>query len=123
MNRTELEKLILGEYKTKPDFPWDSAPTYAVFRHKENKKWFAVIMDIPKRRIGFENDEIISVVNLKCDPLLVGSLILEEGFFKAYHMNKTNWITAALDGSADDEKIKFLLDYSFDVTKKKTKHK
>ena len=123
MNRTELEKLILGEYKTKPDFPWDSAPTYAVFRHKENKKWFAVIMDIPKRRIGFENDEIISVVNLKCDPLLVGSLILEEGFFKAYHMNKTNWITAALDGSADDEKIEFLLDYSFDVTKKKTKHK
>lgn len=123
MNRTELEKLIWGEYKTKPDFPWDSAPTYAVFRHKENKKWFAVIMDIPKRRIGFENDEIISVVNLKCDPLLVGSLILEEGFFKAYHMNKTNWITAALDGSADDEKIEFLLDYSFDVTKKKTKHK
>ena len=123
MNRKELEKLIFKEYKAKPDFPWDSVPTYAVFRHKENKKWFAVIMDIPKRRIGFENDEIISVVNLKCDPLLVGSLILEEGFFKAYHMNKTNWITAALDGSADDEKIKFLLDYSFDVTKKKTKHK
>ena len=80
-------------------------------------------MDIPKNRIGLENDEIISIVNFKCDPILVGSLILEEGFFKAYHMNKTNWITAALDGSADDEKIKFLLDYSFDVTKKKTKHK
>lgn len=123
MNRTELEKLIFKEYKVKPDFPWDSAPTYAVFRHKENKKWFAAIMDIPKNRIGLENDEIISIVNFKCDPILVGSLILEEGFFKAYHMNKTNWITAALDGSADDEKIKFLLDYSFDVTKKKTKHK
>lgn len=123
MNRTELEKLIFKEYKVKPDFPWYSAPTYAVFRHKENKKWFAVIMDIPKNRMGLENDEIISIVNFKCDPILVGSLILEEGFFKAYHMNKTNWITAALDGSADDEKIKFLLDYSFDVTKKKTKHK
>lgn len=123
MNRKELEKLIFKEYKAKPDFPWDSAPTYAVFRHKENKKWFAVIMDIPKNRIGLENDEIISIVNFKCDPILVGSLILEEGLFKAYHMNKTNWITAALDGSADDEKIKFLLDYSFDVTKKKTKNK
>ncbi len=31
-------------------------------------------------------------------------------------MNKEKWITAALDGSADSEKIKSLLDMSFDLT-------
>ena len=45
----------------------------------------------------------------------------EPGFFPAYHMNKTHWITAALDGSADDEKIKFVLERSFDLTKPKMK--
>ena len=33
-------------------------------------------------------DESIDVVNLKCDPLLIGSLRSEPGFFPAYHMNK-----------------------------------
>ena len=50
------------------------------------------------------------------------ALITENGFYPAYHMNKSNWITVALDGSADNEKIKFLLDMSFDLTSKKTKN-
>lgn len=37
------------------------------------------------------------------------------GFFGAYHMNKTNWISVALDGSADDEKVKMLVDLSFEI--------
>ena len=57
------------------------------------------------------------LVNLKCDPLLIGSLRAEAGFFPAYHMNKDRWITAALDAGADDDKLRFLLSLSFDATK------
>lgn len=32
--------------------------------------------------------ENIDVVNLKCDSVLVGSLLCESGFFPAYHMSK-----------------------------------
>ena len=64
----------------------------------------------------------LDILNVKCDPIMIGSLITENGFYPAYHMNKSNWITVALDGSADDEKIKFLLDMSFDLTSKKTKN-
>ena len=81
-----------------------------------NKKWFAVIMEIPKSKIGLNDDGLVNVVNLKCDPLLVGSLRSEPGIFPAYHMNKDKWLSVALDGSADDEQIKMLLDMSFELT-------
>lgn len=53
-----------------------------------------------------------------CDPLLTGSLVHENGFYPAYHMNKNSWITIALDGKADEEKIKWLLDMSFEKASK-----
>ena len=116
MNKTELQKYIAEAYSTVPDFPWESTPDAAVYRHENNRKWFALVMTIPKARLGIRSDGMIDIVNLKCDPLLVGSLRSEPGLFPAYHMNKDKWISVALDGSADDEQIKMLLDMSFDLT-------
>ena len=59
----------------------------------------------------------MDLINLKCDPLLIGSLIKEKGIFRAYHMNKSYWISVLLDGSTDDETIKWLLNLSYDLTK------
>lgn len=116
MNREELDKYIKKVYDVSAEFPWLSAPTFAVYRHKSNKKWFAVIMEIPKNKIGMEEEGNINVVNLKSDPLLIGSLILDKGIHPAYHMNKNHWITVCLDGSVEDEKIIWLLNLSFDLT-------
>ena len=116
MNKTELQKHIAEAYSTAPDFPWESTPDAAVYRHENNRKWFALVMTIPKARLGIRSDGMIDIVNLKCDPLLVGSLRSEPGIFSAYHMNKDKWLSVALDGSADDEQIKMLLDMSFELT-------
>ena len=116
MNKTELQKYIAEAYSTVPDFPWESTPDAAVYRHENNRKWFALVMTIPKASLGICSDGMIDIVNLKCDPLLVGSLRSEPGIFPAYHMNKDKWLSVALDGSADDEQIKMLLDMSFDLT-------
>ncbi len=121
MNREALDKYIKDLYGVIPEFPWLSAPSYAVYRHKSNNKWFAVIMEIPKIKIGMEEDGNINVVNFKSDPLLVGSLILDKGIHPAYHMNKNHWITVCLDGSVEEEKIKWLLDLSFELTNKKAR--
>ena len=121
MNRSKFEKIIIDNYNCTYDYPWAQYPTFRVFRHSNNKKWFAVIMDIPKNKLGLKSNEIISVVNLKCDSLLIGSLLLEDGFYPSYHMNKNNWISVALDSTADDEKLKMLLDMSFDATSSRTK--
>ena len=116
MNRAELGEHIFKTYGVEPDFPWDNSPDYAVYRHADNRKWFALVMVIPRRTLGLDGDGTIDVVNLKCDPVLIGSLRLEKGFFPAYHMSKEKWITVALDGTVDDERLKALVDMSFDLT-------
>lgn len=123
MDRNELDQYIVDTYGVTGEFMWEKYPSFAVYRHENNKKWFAVIMEIPKSKIGLNDDGTVNVVNLKCDPLLIGSLLLEDGIHKGYHMNKNYWITVRLDGSVDEDKIKWLLDMSFDLTAKKNKVK
>lgn len=118
MNRAELERYIAEVYSTQGENPWAQSPTNTVFRYRHNRKWFAIIMDIPREKLGLPGDEILSVVNVKCDPRLIGSFREEAGMFPAYHMNKAHWLTIALDGSADEEKLKFLLDMSYELTKR-----
>ena len=119
MNRTELEHYILENYNAESDYPWLKYPHYQVFRHCNNQKWFALIMDVPKNKLGLQGADILDVVNFKCDPILIGSLLGEDGFFPAYHMSKANWITVALNDSVPDEKVKMLLDMSYEATKQK----
>lgn len=123
MNRDDLEQFINENYNAESDYPWLKYPNYEVFRHSNNRKWFALIMDIPKNKLGLPGTDIIDVVNFKCDPLLIGSLLKKAGFFPAYHMNKESWITVALDKSVNDDTIKMLLDMSYDATALKTHKK
>ena len=116
MNREQLGKILCETYAADRDYPWIKYPNYEVFRHSNNKKWFALIMDVSKNKLGLAGDEILDIVNFKCDPVLIGSLRMENGFFPAYHMNKDSWITVALDGTVDDEKIKALADMSYELT-------
>lgn len=97
MNRIAFEKYVDHIYECKADYPWARYPDYAVYRHRHNRKWFAV-------------------VNLKCNPILLGSLLGQKAFFPAYHMNKTNWLTVALDGSVEKDKIEWLLEMSYNLT-------
>ena len=116
MNREQLLQFITEQYSIDEEHPWGKYPEHTVFRHHNNKKWFALIMSIPKSRLGLTGIDMIDILNVKCDPVLIGSLRQERGFYPAYHMNKTNWITIALDGSVRDDKIKWLIDMSFDLT-------
>lgn len=119
MTRFELEQYILETYNADADRPWIKYPNYEVFRHALSRKWFAVILDVPKEKFGLPGTELIDVVNLKCDPILTGSLRSDEGIFPAYHMNKSNWISVALDGKVSADKIKMLLDISYELTSPK----
>lgn len=117
--RQFLDNHITHTYGATAEYPWASAPSYGVYRHSHNKKWFAVIMNIPASKLGLENDEIISIVNLKCDPILIGSLHKDNGIYPAYHMNKSYWISVVLDGTVDTEKLKWLTEISHTLTKGK----
>ena len=117
MNREELTVYLTDAYSTEGEYLFARHPNFQVFRNTGNKKWFAVIMDIPGKNLGLEGENEISVVNLKCDTRLIGSFCMERGIYPGWHMNKAHWLTVALDGTVEDEKIKFLVDMSYELTK------
>ena len=73
-------------------------------------------MRIPYRTLGISREGQADILNVKCDPLLMGALRGKPGFRPAYHMNKDKWITILLDGSAEREQITGLLALSFELT-------
>ncbi|MCD8180955.1 MAG: MmcQ/YjbR family DNA-binding protein [Firmicutes bacterium] len=123
MKRGDLMRYISEMYGADAEYPWVKYPDYAVFRHKSNNKWFALIMSVPYDKLGLTGTGLTDIVNVKCGPLLAGSLLSERGIYEAYHMNKANWVSAALDGSVDGDKIKALIDMSFNLTLPKSKNK
>ena len=119
MNRQTLFKWVKKQYGTEPDYPW--ADDNAVLRHKENNKWYGLVMKIDGRKLGLQSDEMVDVLNVKCDPMLGGSLRTRPGFYPAYHMNKEKWISIRLDGSVAEEEIRNLISLSYELTGPKKK--
>lgn len=116
MNFDELKKSICEIYSIEPDYPFKRDRVSTVFRHNSNNKWFALMMKIPKSKLGVNSDDIVDIINLKCDSIMIGSLLNEKGFYPAYHMNKEHWITICLDECVSDEKIISLVDFSYELT-------
>ncbi len=116
MTRKELEALIFDEYSVEPDYPFARDDVTCVFRHADNRKWFGIAMTVPYRTGGINRDGNVDILNIKCDPVLMGSLRGKPGFRPAYHMNKDKWITVLLDGSAGKEDITALLAMSYQMT-------
>lgn len=124
MTREEFEALVLDTYNVKADYPFEEDFVTAVFRHEENGKWFAVALNIKVARLGLSGDGNIDIVNFKCAPEVIESIAgIEPGVYRAYHMNKTHWLTVALDGSCDDGMIEWLLGISYDLTGARIKAK
>lgn len=117
MTRQELFDWCLQQYGTEPDYPWND--NNAVLRHLNSKKWYGVVLEVNGRKLGLEEDGIVDVLNVKCDPIMIGSLRLQDGFFPAYHMNKDTWLSILLDCSELDESIKNLLNLSYELTRNK----
>ena len=119
MTRQELIDHIFNEYSVEADHPFSMDDVSCVFRHNDNRKWFALTMSVPYQTLGIPDDGHVDILNIKCDPLLIGSLRGKPGFRPAYHMNKDKWVTILLDGSAEREEIEALLAMSYELTKSK----
>ena len=123
MTRQELIDFIFDEYSVEADYPFRMDDVTCVFRHIDNRKWFGIAMVIPYRTIGISRAGAVDILNVKCDPIMMGSLRGKPGFCPAYHMNKDKWITILLDGSAEKEDITVLLAMSYNMTATKIRRK
>ncbi|UXN04877.1 MmcQ/YjbR family DNA-binding protein [Bartonella sp. HY406] len=116
MDRAQVFAYVQKKYQTIEEYPWQKYPEYAVLRHKDNSKWYGIILNVPREKIGLEGAGDIDVLDVKCDPALIEHLSHAPGFIPAYHMNKDHWIGILLDGTLSAEDVSNHIDKSFELT-------
>lgn len=118
-----MERFIEERFGGTPEHLWARSPQDAICRHAASGKWYVLFMEVPGNRLGLAKEDSVWILNLRCDPRMTGSLLLEEGFLPAYHMNKNSWISILLDGTVPDGKIQALLELSYDSVAPKRRGK
>ena len=138
MTRQEFLAHCKGAFGAEADYPFEKDFETAVLRHRDNRKWFALVMRVPRRKLGGKQagadgaearggfcggapgeapgGEVVDVVNLKLPTELFGSFGAAEGVYPAYHMNKLHWISVLL-AEAPTDLVEFLVGVSFEATK------
>lgn len=120
--RDRIEKYIKKKYKADPEFLWKRFPGYEVFRHADNEKWFALIADVQRDKLGLDGEDRVDILNVKMDDMFfVDMLVKQEGYFRGYHSSKKLWVSVLLDGTVPYEEICDLIDKSYLVTASKKK--
>lgn len=103
---------VKGSSEASLDRTYDTSMVYRC----PNNKWFALVMQIKFKNLGFESDEPVWAVNLKAEN--VESITDKKSIFPAYHMNKKYWITVLLTAVTDFEKLCELTKKSFALVQK-----
>lgn len=118
--RANILDYVNLQYGTVPEYPWFDLPEHAVLRHS-NGKWYGIIMNITRVKLGLNSNEKIDILVCKCDPMMRELLLSEKGFYPAYHMNKVHWITILLDGSVKTDLAYHVLDLSHQIISNRNK--
>lgn len=122
MLREEIFQYVKEKYRIEPDYPFSTYPGFPVLRHEDNRKWFALIMDVPREKLGLKGAEYVDIMNVKLgDPMLVDMLVQRPGYFYGYHITRSSWISVLLDGTVPFEEICQWIDESYAVTASRRK--
>ena len=109
MTRRELIDLCLTWPGSYEDYPFDEIAgpeSWAVIRHRGNRKIFAAVYD----RDGL-------CVNLKCEPLAGDFLRSQfQGVTPGWHMNKLHWITVRLPSDVPQPELEAMIEQSYRLT-------
>ncbi len=114
----EIIAYISKRYGDDLEYLWSKFPDNAIWRRKDNKKWYGLLMLVSKRKLKIDNDEKVEVIDLRADEEEIKNLVDHKSIFEGYHMNKKHWITICLDNSVDTKNIFELIDKSYILAKK-----
>lgn len=118
MTKQEFLEYCYNTYGTSADYPFEGDFETAVLRHGDNRKWYAIVMRVPRRKLCGDGDEAVDVVNLKVPITEYGAYDAVWGVYPAYHMNKRHWVSVLISEVSEDV-ICHLVGLSFDATKSK----
>ena len=112
ITREEIIEYIKEKYDVNPEYLWEDTPDAAIFRHKNNNKWFGLIMNV-------KGEEYL---NIKTEPSY--SELLRNSYdyiIPAYHMNKQHWNTIIISKKVDKQLLYELIEQSYELTRSKSR--
>lgn len=115
----EVIEFVREKYADEPEYLWEKFPNNAVFRRKDNSKWYAAILTVVGNKLGLDRSEIVEVIDLRAEEDELNTLVDNEKYFRGYHMNKKHWLTIVLDGSVPKEEIFTRIAHSYELARKK----
>lgn len=121
--KSEYAHLIIDHVKNKYgddlEYLWEKYPQNAIWRNKNNKKWYAALLVIDKKKIDLSESGPVEIIDLLLEPDKINKLVDNQNYFPGYHMNKKHWLTIKLDGSVKIETIYQLIDNSYLIVQNK----
>lgn len=112
----EVIEYIEKRYGDKLEFLWEKFDDNAIWRNKQNKKWYGVLLIIHEKKLGLKSDSKIEVIDLRYQKEKIENIVDNKKVFPGYHMNKKSWITIKLDNSLDTKTICDLIDNSYNLS-------
>ena len=112
----QVIEYIRKKYNDELEFLWEKFEETAIWRNKQNNKWYGLIMAIPESKIGINSEKIVEALDIRYQKNETEKIVDNEKFFPGYHMNKKSWITIKLDNSVDIKTIKKLIDNSYNLS-------
>ena len=109
-----INRYIKEKYHNNPEFLWDNSSGCGVYRNKLNNKWYGIIMNVDYSKLDNKTGEV-EIINVKLDEERIVNLLKEKGFYKAYHMNKKDWISIILNDTLSDDVVCSLIDESYNI--------
>ena len=109
----EIISYVRNTYGDELKYLWQKFPDNAVVRRKDNKKWYAALLTVSRRKLGFDSDEKIEILDLRMTPEDIENTVDSTKILPGYHMNKKHWITICLDGSISLDEIYRKIDESY----------
>lgn len=111
-------RYVREKYQDELQFLWQRFPENAIFRRKDNKKWYAALLILQKKKLGFTEDGEVEIIDLRGKPEDIAALLDGKKYLPGYHMNKKHWFTLCLNGSVPMEEVFCRIDESFKLADK-----
>ncbi len=113
-----IKKYIRDTYGDELEYLWKTADA-AVVRRADTRKWYACFMHISRQKLGFDDDEVIEIVNFHTKSERMDSLLDGRSILPGFHMNKKYWFTVCLDGTVPHDRLVEFIQFSYALAKTK----
>ena len=114
----EIICYVRKKYGDELEFLWEKFPDNAIWRRKDNEKWYGALLTVKASKLALDENMMIEILDLRIKTEDIEATVDNQRFFMGYHMNKKHWYTLLLDGSIPTEEICRRIDESYLLAKK-----